>query len=392
MAGALDILTILQGDALSVLRTLESESVQCCVTSPPYWGLRDYGLEPIVWDETVDCDHEWKTHLQPSANGQTTHAMIAETLNESSATRKPKLSAFCHCSAWRGCSGLEPTPKLYVQHIVQIFRELKRVLRKDGTLWLNLGDCYATGGGRVGDAPGGGKQGEAWRLRGLMTTPNRLPLEGLKPKDLVGIPWRVAFALQADGWWLRSDIIWAKPNPMPESVTDRPTRSHEYIFLLSKSRKYYFDSEAVREPSGREKACGQNSRENVDRDPAHLRYRSGNKTRRVGDGSQSRVKTHLGYSVPWEDQGTGRNLRSVWTIATAPYSGAHFATFPPDLITRCILAGSKVGDVILDPYAGSGTTGKVAIELGRKAMLIEPKAAYVEMIERRCRTNIGLPI
>jgi site-specific DNA-methyltransferase (adenine-specific) len=310
-----DPLTIIHGDALSSLRELEDESVQCCVTSPPYWGLRDYG-------------HEWQI-------------------------------------------GLEKTPEEYVARLVEIFREMKRALRNDGTLWLNLGDSYATGGGAVGRCPGGGDQGERFLRAGMINTqPNRMPLPGLKPKDLIGIPWRVAFALQADGWYLRSDIIWSKPNPMPESVTDRPTKSHEYIFLLSKSQRYYYDADAIREP-------GTTGFERERQRPNGLRADE----EKAGD---------FGFtSCGIKEQ---RNRRSVWTVTTQPFSGAHFATFPPELIKPCILAGASVGGVVLDPFAGSGTTGKVAIELGRKAILIEPKAEYIEMIKKRCQTTIGLPL
>lgn len=327
------MLTILHGDALTQLKTLEPESVHTCVTSPPYWGLRDYGVE--------------------------------------------------------GQIGLESTPEAYVDALVDVFREVRRVLRSDGTLWLNLGDSY-TGSGKGGNPDEGkqatnkgsqsigvlyGKTGETARRAAVTNVSRRACAEhGMKPKDLVGIPWMVAFALRADGWYLRSDIIWSKPNPMPESVTDRPTKSHEYIFLLSKSAKYYYDAEAIKEaPSGNSHGGG---RENATR-----------KTW-LTHGAAS----HRGLATAEPSGQDGRNRRSVWTVSTFHFSEAHFATFPPKLIEPCILAGSKAGDVVLDPFAGSGTTGKVAIELGRKAILIEPKAEYVEMIERRCKTTIGLPL
>jgi DNA modification methylase len=340
------MIKILQGDCLAKLAELPDKSVQCCVTSPPYWGLRDYGV--------------------------------------------------------KGQIGLEKTPAEYVAKMVAVFAEVRRVLRDDGTLWLNLGDCYATGGGRVGDAPGGGKQGEAWKLRGVMTTPNRMPIPGLKPKDLVGIPWRVGFALQADGWYLRSDIIWNKPNPMPESVTDRPTKSHEYIFLMSKSAKYFYDAEAIKEPvngtAHRRKANGKNSRMVLER-AAGRENSKPNPSRSNIPGvtpksapSGSGIKSNESFNAAVTDLVDDRNKRTVWTVATAPYKEAHFATFPPDLIKPCIMAGTKPGDTVLDPFGGSGTTGQVAIELGRKAILIELNPDYCALIKNRTNVTAGLPL
>src|SRR5262245_26754765 len=242
---------LLPGDVLERLAELEAESVQTVFTSPPYWGLRDYGTEPGVWGGDPACAHEWGEERGRSMGGGVGSGTLQGTQHgelNGGDVRFSSSSSSCPCGAWRGCLGLEPTPELYVAHLVTVFRAVRRVLRPDGTVWLNLGDSYATGAGRVGEHPGGGAQGEAWRERGAMTSPNRLPIPGLKPKDLVGIPWRVAFALQADGWWLRSDIIWAKPNPMPESITDRPTKAHEYIFLLAKAERYYYDAEAIKEP------------------------------------------------------------------------------------------------------------------------------------------------
>jgi DNA modification methylase len=413
-----DPLTLIHGDALSSLRTLESESVQTCVTSPPYWLLRDYGVEPLVWDGVENCDHQWGDTIAVNATNHTDKRRWNHTRNgrdEEQPTEKRVAwlrtivdqGNVCEaCGAWRGNLGLEPMPDLYVQHIMDVFRELKRVLRNDGTLWLNLGDSYAGGRWGGGNAPATGD---------------------LKPKDLVGIPWMVAFALRADGWYLRSDIVWSKPNPMPESVTDRPTKSHEYIFLLSKSQRYFYDAAAIAEPvlqssliraeagvkfggtnlcpdtrlqSGKQwlpKVEGPNSRINRSRDPAHEREYEG-KNRREDDQWSGRrmlknAKAARDNGAPHDSPfGATRNKRTVWTVATAPLQDAHFATFPPDLIKPCILAGAEAGGVVLDPFAGSGTTGKVAIELGRKAILIEPKAEYVAMIKRRCQTTIGLPL
>ncbi len=339
---------ILTGDAIATLRTLPNGIADCCVTSPPYWGLRDYGVD--------------------------------------------------------GQIGLERTPDEFVAKIVDVFREVRRVLRDDGTLWLNLGDCYATGAGAVGDCPGGGEQGARWRgdasrvldsyrrdrepcvptgfatntkdpksakALGPLTQPNRMPIPGLKPKDLVGIPWRVAFALQADGWFLRADIIWSKPNPMPESVKDRPTKSHEYLFLLSKSERYAYDADAIAEPS--------------------QGGASGNVARKLGGAHDNgRTNTHLGSSVPWEDTDGTRNARSVWTIPVQPFSGAHFATFPRELAERCVKAGSKQGGVVLDPFFGAGTTGLAARAHGRDYLGIELNPAYVAIAEERLGARLPL--
>ena len=253
--------------------------------------------------------------------------------------------------------GLEPTPELYVEHIVQVMHEVKRVLRDDGTLWLNLGDSYS-GSGRGPSSMNSAQ--EMWNA----TVP-----AGLKPKDLVGIPWRVAFALQADGWWLRSDIVWSKPNPMPESVTDRPTRSHEYVFLLSKSARYYYDADAIREQTNtmatwEEWVAGDGRK-----------MPSGNLVEGVNAGFGAKQDS---FTHP-----AGRNKRSVWEIATQPYAKAHFATFPEKLVEPCILAGCPEGGAVLDPFAGSGTVGLVAERLGRHSVLIEANEEYCEMARER---------
>lgn len=283
---------ILQGDALNVLKTIESSSIQTCITSPPYFGLRDYGHKNQI--------------------------------------------------------GLEETPDAYVLKLVELFREVKRILKDDGTLWLNLGDSYG------------------------------------KEKQLIGIPWRVAFALQADGWVLRQDIIWAKPNSMPESVTDRCTKSHEYIFLLSKSPKYYFDNEAIKEI-----ATGYDGRKDTmyhggAKDMAggkHERWKKRKNADTNYGGNGSGLHNHSGYSNlvnPYV-----RNKRSIWTIPTKPYNGAHFATFPEALIEPMVLAGSAGGGIVLDPFMGAGTTAVVAKKLGRQYLGIELNPAYVKLAEER---------
>lgn len=393
--------TILIGDVRARLAELPAESVHCVVTSPPYWGLRDYKAE--------------------------------------------------------GQIGLEATPEEFIENMVCVGREIRRVLRKDGTLWLNIGDCYATGAGKVGTQPGGGAQGERWKGNrgdrpgspkhsdgavGPMTQPNRLPQEGLKPKDLVGQPWMLAFALRADGWYLRSDVIWSKPNPMPESVTDRPTKAHEYVFLLTKSERYFYDAEAIREPS----SSG----------PSDVKKMIEGKERIGGLTKESADPLHAVSSLTNVGQrravGTpdGRNRRSVWSVPTAPFPEAHFATFPPALVEPCIQAGTSewgccpecgapwkriimvddhagvlgesyhphlddqhrgqhgvpsadkapikrttgwaptctheappVPCIVLDPFMGSGTTALVAAKAGRDYLGIELNPDYVAMSERR---------
>lgn len=311
---------IVVGDCLDALADMPDGSVQTCVTSPPYWGLRDYGVAGQIGQE--------------------------ESLEE------------------------------YITRLVAVFREVRRVLRDDGTLWLNLGDCYATSGlqGAKRDASGG-FGGKALGTRGRQGYANagaqvrrRVP-EGLKAKDLCGVPWRVAFALQADGWYLRSDIIWHKPNAMPESVRDRPVKAHEYVFLLSKSSAYFYDIDATREPTVSSGPRGGSLYNDTGREEAI--------GRRVGRGERSTVPYIL-----------GRNRRSVWSVATRPFAGAHFAVFPEELVTPCVLAGSRPGDLVLDPFAGSGTTGCVALRHGRRFLGVELNPEYVALADRRIRAVI----
>jgi DNA modification methylase len=318
------------GDCRDVMRDLIAQGVkvQTVVTSPPYWGLRDYGVQ--------------------------------------------------------GQLGLERTPTRFVARMRSVFRLVRDLLADDGTLWLNLGDCYATGAGKVGEHPGGGSQGARWRgdrgghegkqryRQGPQTQPNRMPIRGLKPKDLVGIPWRVAFALQADGWYLRNDIVWSKPNPMPESVEDRCTKSHEYLFLLTKSERYYFNAEAIKEPAV-ESASGNSER----------KFRGEH-----GGVSDDASRSHQGFSVPW--RGEFRNKRSVWTVPTTSFAGAHFAVFPEKLIEPCILAGSRPGDVVLDPFMGAGTVAAVATRLGRRWIGAEINQQYVDLQRPRAAQQ-GMP-
>lgn len=340
---------IIIGDCRTALKEIPDESIQCCVTSPPYWGLRNYGHEDQI--------------------------------------------------------GLEPTPQAYVETMREVFKEVWRVLRDDGTLWLNLGDMFSGGGkgGNPGHSPHIKQRTNAGSLsvRGVKRN-------GLKPKDLIGIPWRVAFALQSDGWYLRSDIIWAKPNPMPESVQDRPTRSHEYIFLMSKSARYYYDAAAIREPASpdliKQVEEGYNGKAIKDYLTASVQDASATKSRII-NGARKRIDKQRGHSrrhdgfkdtwdalTPQEQALLGSNKRDVWTVAPANYKEAHFATFPPDLIKPCILAGSRPGDIVLDPFAGSGTTGSVALEYGRRAVLIELNPEYAAMMEARTNITPGLAL
>ena len=314
---------IRQGNALELLRAMRDESVHCCVTSPPYWGLRDYGA--------------------------------------------------------KGQIGLESTPEEYVARLVEVFGEVWRVLHPKGTLWLNLGDCYAT----RPNGPNSFRTSTLSNPRSHLETPRgRVRTQdapGIKPKDLVGIPWRVAFALQADGWWLRSDIIWAKPNPMPESVRDRPTKAHEYVFLLAKSEVYHYDADAIAEDAV--SATGlPNGQVSSPYAQGFTAGRSGNKARKYG-GERDRPDSTLGASIPWE--GITRNRRSVWTITTKPYPEAHFATFPRELPELCVLAGCPRGGGVLDPFAGSGTTGVAALRHGRSFVGLELNPEYVELARRR---------
>lgn len=294
------------GDCREIMRRWAEQGVkaQMCVSSPPYFGLRDYGVD--------------------------------------------------------GQLGLEQTPDEYVQNMVEVFRAVRDVLADDGTLWLNIGDTYARTGGTDRKVSSTAKVGSTRNtMKQMSDRTSKASALGLKDKDLIGIPWRVAFALQADGWYLRQDIIWHKPNPMPESVRDRCTKAHEYIFLLAKSERYYYDREAMQEPAARGYAGSD--------------FRTG------------KTAAHQGGRMSRADRiDTGRrNRRSVWTVATRPYKGAHFATFPPELIEPCILAGSRPGDVVLDPFMGSGTTAAVALRHGRRYLGCELNAAYEPLQRER---------
>lgn len=315
------MLTILNGDAATMLRTLPDESVQTCVTSPPYWALRSYGV-----------------------------------------------------GAAEGEIGQETTPGEYVADLVQVFAEVRRVLKPDGTLWCNLGDCYASESSR-----------------------------GLKAKDLIGIPWMVAFALRDAGWYLRSEITWLKRVPMPESVRDRPTSATEKIFLLSKSARYHYDSDAVRQPPSESFAEDRrwqsgSTDKNMKNGYESAGAQNPKRLHKIFDKQRGHSRRHAGFNDRWdqmeksEQMANGCNMRNYWLLSPAPFKGEHYATFPPEVPRRAILAGCPVGETVLDPFAGSGTTGQVALELGRKAILIELNTEYCKLAAQRCHVTPGLAI
>lgn len=358
---------VIGGDCLAVLRLLDAESVHCCVTSPPYFGLRDYG-----------------------------HS---------------------------GQIGLEQTPEAYVTKLVEVFREVRRVLRSDGTLWLNIADSYAgswgaqsRGGPPSGKSTlrgnghvGGGPKIHALSAVQVPAAPKTsrtgsIRMDGVKPKDLIGIPWMLAFALRADGWYLRQDIIWSKPNPMPESIKDRCTKAHEYVFLLSKSERYYFDHEAIKEPVAASTVArlAQDIENQAGSNRVPGKTNGPMKVVRSKRDSFKRDNSKRAEVFPGQSLGTHRlnreessypldtrNKRSVWNVATRGYKGAHFATFPPALIEPCVLAGCPVGGTVLDPFFGSGTTGAVAKRFGRDAIGIELNADYVALAHERINAIDG---
>ena len=339
---------ILHGDAKTELSKLADKSVNCLVTSPPYYGLRDYGVE--------------------------------------------------------GQIGLEETPEQYIQKLVEVFREAKRVLKDDGTLWVNIGDSYAGGSAKSGSE--GEKQktnkGGSWGDNDKLATMKN-KLIGYKPKDLIGIPWMLAFALRADGWYLRQDIIWSKPNPMPESVTDRCTKSHEYIFLLSKSAKYYYDADAIQEvatgfDNRKDQIMKGSKKYSNGYAPTTTNTQSialtGHKRWKFKNLNDKGLPTHTMH----ENRANGitddiqpiRNKRSVWTVTTKPFKEAHFATFPEELIAPCILAGCPEDGIVCDPFGGAGTTALVARKLNRNYILIELNEKYIKIADKRIYTEIGL--
>lgn len=459
---------ILQGHVIDQLRTLEPGSIHCCVTSPPYWGLRDYQLPPQIWDEPAGgCAHVWNLERIDTEVGKGNWAQGMNGRGEVQPggipmKREPIRSVanvgFCqHCQAWRGSLGLEPDPWLYVQHLVQVFREVRRVLRDDGSLWLNIGDSYAGSWGDYHPHSPPGKHGQrlketarwnrpAYDDKADWRPPTSRRLPGFKPKDLIGAPWRVAFALQADGWWLRSAITLCKLNPMPESVRDRPTQATEMMFLLTKQPHYFYDQEAVREPL---------AHTNEQRTTAYKTFGRGPRDR--GNQGLDRLAFNMRDGTH-----TGRNLKNWWPVVSEPFPEAHFATFGTKWIEPCIKAGTSergccsacgspwvriveryrthngeradhlgawrntdlgspigaqgdghwrygtvrqhlgwrptcrcdagepVPATVLDCFGGAGTTGLVADRLGRHAILIELSEAYIAMARQRIERDAPL--
>lgn len=412
-------LTVFAGDCREVMAAMPAESVQTVVTSPPYFGLRDYGLPPAVWSDPSDpAQHvhefggeivagkagwEGKTRWNHATNGQGLEYEIEDR------RVKPSLGAFCECGAWAGTLGLEPSPELYVEHVVEVFRAVRRVLRPDGVVWLNLGDTYADRANRRSD-------GESFRADRKDVVPGKRNTLGgdwrLKAKDRMLMPSRVAIALQLDGWWVRDEIVWHKPNPMPSSVEDRTTPAHEMVYLLTKRARYYYDADAIREPGTTTRPELLEFGPRPDRGhPGHSNDRRREKVPggwdvTKGEGGHGSVHRKGRTAATYRDKTAvdpnarglrqapepgepnafhplGRNKRSVWTIATQPYPDAHFATFPEPLVEPCVKAGSRPGDVVLDPFGGSGTVAMVANRLQRKAVHVDLSAEYIDQAMKR---------
>jgi DNA modification methylase len=374
---------VLEGDCLDVLRGLPDGLAQTCVTSPPYFGLRDYGTGR--WDGGDEgCDHAGPPKASDKSGLKNDGRPNPGRKDYELDATVPYRESCGKCGATRIDQqvGLESSPDAYVERLVEVFREVRRVLRDDGTVWLNLGDSYysptATQGRNERKSPSTstladhGSNGRSPALDVQTPSTYRRTAEGLKPKDLLGIPWMVAFALRNDGWYLRSDIIWSKPNPMPESVTDRPTKAHEYVFLLSKRPRYFYDADAIREGVV-----------DVDREHAPVEETPALLAKPLS----ATKKPRGGYLRP---EGGMRNKRSVWQVATQPFPGAHFAVFPPRLIEPCVLAGAPVDAVVLDMFCGAGTTGVVATRLNRSFVGVELNPEYAEMARQRIRDDAPL--
>ncbi len=413
------------GNALEVLRSMADCSVQMCVTSPPYWGLRDYGIcscrqgcvqhasstlagsqdgtpsefsgaDPDcaicngtgritstehIWGGGASCQHQWQSE---SVKGQSGGPSDKQKLNAGSRFAPSTCLTCSTCSAWYGSLGLEPQPELFIEHLVMLFREVQRVLRGDGTLWIVIGDSYYGGAGGynpkyekesadAGPKSFGGTKDDTIRVNQRQSRKAPQKRADIKTKDLVGVPWMLAFALRADGWFLRQDIIFSKGNPMPESVTNRCTKSHEYVFLLAKSEKYYFDSDAIKE----------------DAVHAGKKVKLGAKLLSKGQANAIGIAASGNDTANEVIVAAKRNKRSVWHMNSAPFKAAHFATYPPELVTTPILAGSKPGDVVLDCFSGAATTGLVALELGREYIGLEQNPLYNEIARKRL-TDAGL--
>jgi len=372
------------GNALDILKKLEENSIDVCITSPPYYMLRSYLTKPIVWGGDENCVHDWSLNEDPPRGGKGYNANTGADKQASKMDiRGDKIvSYFCSkCYAWLGDLGKEPSPYLYIKHLVDIFREVKRVLKPAGTLWLNIGDSYAGSGGAGNPMKDHFKKHEQFgkkEKKGRKSLPIKVNREaGLKRKDIIGIPWELAFSLRRDGWFLRQDIIWVKGcsgdirwrNVKPESVKDRFTKSHEYIFLLSKSENYYFDMDSVTEKS-------------ADSSKERSKYPT------FGRNSKGQIFNYgiTSYMYNFRDKS---NRRSVWFVRPRAIKHDHFAAFCPELVTPCILAGSPAGGVVLDPFVGSGTTIVAAKMLNRHYIGIDISEEYVRIAEKRVNRVIG---
>lgn len=382
-------LTVLPGDALELLPGVAPESVQCVVTSPPYWALRDYGIPASKWP----------------------------ALEFSPMPGLPPVQI----EPWVGCLGLEDSVISFIGHVVHVFRLLRPAVRKDGVIWVNMGDSYA--GARGGAQGASGQCADRSAAAAGVRERNRTTVvDGLKKKDLIGQPWRVAFALQADGWVLRSEVIWHKPSVQPESAGDRCTRAHEHLFMLSKGPEYFSNFDAIREPatgnahprrklSPRTKVGGDDLFPNAvtsggipeERDRVPQGWATGSGSHSAIDHARPGVhpkanrapegtRANASFSAAVTDLCQDRNRRTVWTIPSEPLKEEHFAAFPTRLVEPCILASTRPGDVVLDPFAGTGTTGRVALAHGRRAVLIEANPNYQAIIARRTAVTIGLPM
>ena len=369
---------IILGDCIAGMKTMPAGCVQTCITSPPYWGLRDYGT--ATWDGgDSSCNHVDDVALAERLRQKKSMISVGERIDGSTRTRvhdEQIGNTIQHRDVCPKCGakridaqlGAEKTPEEYVENMVKAFREVRRILRNDGTVWLNLGDSYAHNVKEHNTKSD--KQSSNRGTKEFLTPHRNFEGVGIKTKDLIGIPWRVAFALQADGWYLRQDIIWHKPNPMPESVTDRCTKAHEYIFLLTKNQKYYYDTEAIKEPVA-ETTLSRLSQKNL---PNQIGSTS------VPGKTNGNMKAVGGTEK--------RNKRSVWTVTTKPFRGAHFATFPKDLIEPCVLAGCPVGGTVFDPFTGSGTTAIVSLKHNRNFIGTELNPEYIKIAESRIADEV----
>ena len=384
----MEINRILVGDNIETLKTLTDNSIDCCITSPPYYGLRDYGTGRWVGGYS-NCPHKrMSKYLEHTSTG---HAQEGLRGNVGDVIYKT-VCPLCGAIREDKQVGLEETPEEYINRLVNIFREVKRVLKDDGTLWVNIGDSYAGGQGRWGGVNNLSdlQQGNKGSLTEIDVS-KKWQHDIIKPKDLIGVPWMLAFALRADGWYLRSDIIWDKINPMPESVEDRCTKAHEYIFMLSKSSKYYFDYEAIQEPV------------NIQNPSMHIKF-GGEKypdsvPNRIYSGNEYKPRTkncqydgqtpntmHVNREKGGKDkQYLVRRKRDVWRISPSAFKGAHFATFPEELVANCLLAGCSKDGIVLDPFFGSGTVGVVAKKHHRNYIGCELNEEYVKMAEKRLK-------